>query len=128
MKKTFFVTLAIIVSTNLYAQPNIAWETNLGGSGDDEATSIQQTTDGGYIVAGYSYSNDGDVGGNHGNMDYWIVKLDTSGALVWETNLGGSGYDHTYSILQTTDGGYIVAGVSSSNDGDVGENYGSGDY
>ncbi|GHV42257.1 hypothetical protein FACS1894187_24420 [Synergistales bacterium] len=46
----------------------------------DEARSIQQTSDGGYIVAGYSDSNDGDVSGNHGNSDYWIVKLSPDGS------------------------------------------------
>jgi len=128
MKKTFFVTLAIIISTNLYAQPNIEWETNLGGSYFDWARSIQQTTDGQYIVVGQSTSNDGDVGGNNGNSDYWIVKLDPSGTLVWENNLGGSNNDFDPSLQQTTDGGYIIAGVSSSIDGDVGGNNGDYDF
>ncbi len=128
MKKTLFVTLVIIFTTNLYAQPNIEWETNLGGSHIDRVYSIQQITDGGYIVAGSSSSNDNDVGGNNGLSDSWVVKLDASGGIIWETNLGGSDYDHAYSIQQTTDGGYIVAGTSESNDGDVGENNGGYDY
>ncbi len=112
----------------LDASGNLVWETNLGGSNNDRAYSIQQTTDGGYIVAGVSSSNDGDVGGNQGDWDFWIVKLDASGGLVWETNLGGSDRDWAYSIQQTTDDGYIVAGTSSSNDGDVGGNILGGDY
>lgn len=52
------------------------------------AQSIRQTADGGYIVAGISTSSDGDVGNNNGSFDYWIVKLDVAGSLVWETNLG----------------------------------------
>jgi len=127
MKKTFFIIL-VIITTNIYAQPNIDWETNLGGNSYDRAFSMQQTNDGGYIVAGVSYSNNGDVGGNHGIYDYWIVKLDTSGGLIWETNLGGSDWDWATSIQQTTDGGYIVAGHSKSNDGDVGGNNGGYDY
>ena len=58
--------------------PEIQWQKSLGGSGYDEAQSIQQTADGGYIVAGYSYSSDGDVTGHHGSnsyYDYWVVKL-----------------------------------------------------
>ncbi len=128
MKKTFFVTLAIIISTNLYAQPNLEWETNLGGINSDAATSIQQTNDGGYIVAGHTASNSGDVGGNNGIKDYWIVKLDENGNLVWENNLGGSDWDWATSIKQTADGGYIIAGWSGSNDGDVGGNNGGYDY
>ncbi len=106
----------------------IQWQKSLGGSNVDEATSIQQTTDGGYIVAGYSFSNDGDVTGHHSNYDYWIVKLKKSGAIQWQKSLGGIGYDEAYSIQQTADGGYIVAGASTSNDGDVSGNHGSNDY
>jgi hypothetical protein len=51
------------------------WQKSLGGSGDDDARSIQQTTDGGYIIAGYSNSDDGDVLENHGDYDCWIVKI-----------------------------------------------------
>jgi len=104
---------------------NIIWQKSLGGSDDDIVTSIQQTTDGGYIVAGYSWSTDGDVTGNHGNGDYWIVKLDSSGNIIWQKSLGGSGNDYASSIQQTTDGGYIVAGTSWSNDGDVTGHHGA---
>ncbi|MFA5620118.1 MAG: T9SS type A sorting domain-containing protein [Weeksellaceae bacterium] len=100
----------------------------MGGSGFDWATSIQQTTDGGYIVAGYSDSNDGDVTGNHGWLDYWVVKLDSTGNIQWQKSLGGSNNDFAYSIQQTTDGGYVVAGYSDSNDGDVSGNHGNSDY
>src|SRR5205823_4009258 len=68
----------------------IQWSKCLGGSRYDEASSIKQTTDGGYIVAGVTNSNDGDVTGNHldsdslPNGDYWIVKLDSSGNIQWQ--------------------------------------------
>jgi len=107
---------------------SIDWETNLGGSFDDRANSIQQTLDGGYIVAGYSESSDGDVGSNNGDADYWIVKLSMTGTIEWEKNLGGDLLDWAYSVMQTLDGGFIVAGDSESSDGDVGGNYGSYDY
>jgi len=55
--------------------PAIEWARSYGGSGMDRARSIQQTKDGGYVVAGKSNSNDGDVSGNHGDYDFWIVKL-----------------------------------------------------
>ncbi|MEZ5199038.1 MAG: hypothetical protein R2764_22445 [Bacteroidales bacterium] len=106
----------------------LEWETNLGGSSWDTANSIVQTSDGGYILGGGSSSTDGDVGGNNGESDFWIVKLTASGTIDWETNFGGSYEETAYSIQQTLDGGYIVAGTSSSSDGDVGGNYGSYDY
>jgi len=106
----------------------ILWQRCLGGSGTDAATSIQQITDGGYIVAGYSNSNDGNVAGNHGNQDYWIVKLDHAGTILWQKCLGGSGGDEAQSIRQTADDGYIVAGFSLSNDGTVSGNHGGMDY
>jgi len=55
---------------------NIIWQKCLGGSADDEAFCIQQTSDSGFIVAGYTRSNNGDVTGNHGESDYWIVKFE----------------------------------------------------
>jgi PKD repeat protein len=116
----------------------IQWKKALGGSGNDLAQSIQQTTDGGYIVFGYTTSNDGDVSGNHGYVDYWMVKLNSSGTIQWQKTLGGTGQegynnipfevDGAHSIQQTTDSGYILAGYSKSNDGDVSENHGNFDY
>ncbi len=114
---------------NLYAQdPVIIWTKILGGSDADYARSIHQTTDGGYIVAGHTYSNDGDIHGNHGNNDYWIVKLTATGDTSWTKTLGGSNYDYARLIQQTTDGGYIVVGRSTSTDGDVHGNHGETDY
>lgn len=106
---------------------NIQWQKCLGGSGEDGAFSIQQTTDGGYIVAGSTASNDGDMSGNHGSIDAWVVKLDGSGNIQWMKCLGGSGYDAALSIQQTTDDGYIVVGHTTSNDGDVSGCGGQGD-
>lgn len=107
---------------------NILWQRSLGGSGSDVAWSIQQTTDSGYIVAGNSASNDGDVSGNHGRGDYWIVKLSGQGIIKWQKSLGGMLDDFAKSIQQTQDGGYIVAGSSGSNDADVSGNHGGNDY
>jgi len=111
---------------------NIVWNKLLGGSGTDLARSVQQTTDGGYIVAGHSYSSaNGDVTNtNRGSGDNWIVKLDEAGNIAWNKLLGGSGTDQAYSIQQTSDGGYIVAGVSSSSaNNDVTQtNHGGDDY
>ena len=103
----------------LNSSGNLQWQKSLGGSYDDWANSIAPTPDGGYIVAGQSASNDGDITGHHGYWDYWIVKLDASGNLQWQKSLGGSSSEYAYSIAPTPDGGYIVAGSSYSNDGDA---------
>jgi hypothetical protein len=94
----------------------IVWNKLLGGAGDDHGTTVQQTSDGGYIVAGYSNSSaTGNVTAtNHGDFDYWIVKLDASGNIVWNKLFGGNNLEVIYSIQQTADGGYIAAGLSSS--------------
>ena len=110
----------------LNAAGNIQWQKCLGGSADDIAYAIIQTSDGGYVVAGSTGSNNGDVSGNHGTYDYWVVKLSATGNMQWQKCLGGSSSDHAYSLARTADGGYVVAGASMSNDGDVSGNH--GDY
>jgi hypothetical protein len=112
----------------LDADGNKEWQKCLGGSADDSAESIQQTSDGGYIVAGNTSSNNGDVRGNHGMQDAWVVKLNDGGNIEWQKCLGGSADDSAESIQQTSDGGYIVAGYTSSKNGDVGDNRGGLDY
>ena len=119
--------LFVVAFANAQA-PAIQWQKSLGGSNNDYAYAIRQTTDGGYIVAGYSSSNDGDVTGNHGGLDYWVVKLNSTGNIEWQKSLGGSSNDKAYAIQQTADGGYIVAGFSYSIDGDVTGNHGAFDY
>jgi len=106
----------------------ITWQKSLGGTGSDMALSIQQTSDGGYIVAGASASTDGDVTGNHGGTDCWIVKLNSEGTIVWQKSLGGTNFDYALSIQQTNEGGYIVSGYGLSNDGDVSGHHGTTSY
>ncbi len=127
----YFIAIALTLicfNAQVFSQttPAIQWQKTFGGTSDDIAQSIQETKDGGYIVAGYTYSYDGDVTGNHGSYDYWIVKLDAYGNRIWQKTLGGSADDKANSIRQTTDGGYIVAGSTSSSDGDVTGNHSPG--
>jgi hypothetical protein len=112
----------------LSSSREVEWEKSIGGSADDYAFSIQQTTDGGYIIAGNSSSDDDDVSGNHGGFDCWIVKLNSSGEIIWQNSFGGTEDDYATSIQQTADGGYIFAGESCSLDGDVSENNGQSDF
>jgi len=106
----------------------LEWQNSYGGSNNDAARSIEQTSDGGFIVAGYSDSNDGDLETNYGDIDYWVVKLSADGLLENQRNYGGSGYDMATSIHQTEDGGYILAGFSNSSDGEVSNAFGLFDY
>ncbi len=117
------LTTALAFMFTLSAQPAIEWQKCLGGSGTDQAYSVQQTTDGGYIVAGSSNSTTGGVSGNHGGNDFFVVKLSNTGTVTWQKCLGGSAEDIAYSVQQTTDGGYILAGSTLSNDGDVSGNH-----
>jgi len=107
----------------------LTWQTRLGGSsGGEIAESVGQTTDGGYVVVGSTVSNDGNVTGNHGGVDYWLVKLDGSGNLEWQKALGGTDSEVAHSVEPTNDGGYVVAGFSWSDDGDVTANHGLRDF
>ena len=111
---------------------NIQWQNTIGGSNWDYLTSIKQTTDGGYILGGHSFSNtSGDKTENtNGDNDFWIVKVDSIGIIQWQNTIGGSKDDQLASIVQTSDGGYIIGGFSESNiSGDKTENcLGSTDY
>jgi len=104
------------------------WKETYGGSGWEESYKIIQTSDLGFLAVGFSTSSDGDLTLNQGDQDFWILKLDESGAIQWQKTLGGSGSDRAYSVQQTTDGGYVVAGLSSSSDGDVTGNHGAADF
>src|SRR5689334_1581411 len=97
----FVVILLLITPTILFSQQTlgIEWQKCLGGSFGDNATSIIQTADGGYAVAGTTESNDGDVTTvNHGGLDIWVVKLNSSGVIEWQKSLGGSDEDSPTSI------------------------------
>ncbi|HAD12465.1 MAG TPA: hypothetical protein DCF33_08500 [Saprospirales bacterium] len=115
------------VSMNLISQPSIQWQKCLGGTQFEAPYDIQATMDGGCIGVGVSLSSDGDVGGNFGTNDVWVVKLDSLGQLVWQTNLGGSKDERGYAILVTDDNGILVAGFTESNDFQVSGNHGNKD-
>ncbi|GEO07110.1 hypothetical protein AAE02nite_47740 [Adhaeribacter aerolatus] len=116
----------------LDASGNKLWDKTIGGIGDDYLSSLLQTTDGGYILAGSSnYDAGGDRSENSkGDLDYWVVKLNPTGNKEWDRTLGGDSYDSAPSVRQTTDGGYILGGNSiSGRSGDKTEpNIGGHDY
>lgn len=105
----------------------IEWQRNYGGFEADIAYDIQQTPEGGYIIAGTSRSFEGDVSGNHSLNadagDAWIVKINDKGAIQWQKALGGTGDESATSILLTSDGDYVIGGYNQSDDGDVKGNH-----
>ena len=101
-------------------QAGVVWQKALGGTSEEELISCAPTADGGCVMIGVSDSNDGDVSGNHGSSDVWVVKLNSSGDISWQKTLGGSKDDIGYSIIATSDGGYAALGYTKSTDGDFG--------
>jgi len=103
----------------LNSSGEIVWKKTYGGSVDDWGYSITTTNDGGYVLTGYTNSNDGDfIGMIKGGSDIFLIKLNSSGETVWKKTYGGSEYDWGYSITTTNDGGYVLTGWIGSNDGD----------
>jgi hypothetical protein len=93
---------------------NVLWNKTYGGPSNDRAHSVVQTSDGGYALAGYTYSFS-----TGGALDFWLIKTDSAGNIVWSHTYGGAGHDCAYSMVQTSDGGYALAGETGS--------YGAGD-
>jgi uncharacterized delta-60 repeat protein len=83
------------------------WSMTFGGTGRDEGNCVQQTSDGGYIVAGFT----GSFGA--GEYDAYLIKTNQNGEEVWSRTFGGAYWDYAYSVQQTTDGGYILAGFTT---------------
>jgi len=110
----------------LDANGTMQWRRYFGGSNNDRIFDVVEANDGGYILCGWSESNDFDISNAKGSYDVWILKVSSSGALVWEKSFGGSGIEIGYSII-STGSGYMVAGTTVSNDGDISNNNGSTD-
>jgi parallel beta-helix repeat protein len=90
------------------SQGNKVWDRTFGGADDDWGNSVQQTADGGYILAGYTESY------GAGLCDAWLVKIDSSGNKKWDKTFGGYDIDAAFTVQQTTDGGYILSGLTRS--------------
>ncbi|MCB9223631.1 MAG: T9SS type A sorting domain-containing protein [Crocinitomicaceae bacterium] len=94
---------------------NIAWQNTIGGTGIDNVTSIVTTSDG-YLVGGFSNSPAGfdKTENSLGDFDFWVVKLDLNGNVVWDKVYGGSGFDKLAKIVPSSEGGYLLCGTSDS--------------
>lgn len=112
----------------LDASGGVIWEEHYGGSNDDEVIHLLEKENGNYIVSCNSESFDHDVSGNNGQTDAWVFEMDPSGTIQWEDHYGGSSNEEVSSVARTGNGGYTIAGLSSSSDQDVSGNYGYFDY
>jgi hypothetical protein len=107
---------------------DIIWKYCYGGSADEVTNmgthdmSVIEVPGLGFLVGCSTYSNDGQVSGNHGLSDYCLFKIDYDGILTWQKCFGGSGFDSFKSLIKTNDG-YLLIGASGSNDGDVSYNH-----
>lgn len=98
------------------ASGNKVWDKTIGGTGEDRLITAKQTSDGGYILGGFSDSGiSGDkTQDSKGGQDYWIIKVNASGTIVWDKIYGGNDRDRLYDLQITSDGGYIIGGFSAS--------------
>jgi hypothetical protein len=126
------VALAGVFSTQAQTSAGIQWERTFGGSEKDFASQVKPTSDGGYVLGGYSYSGPSGTktSAAYGLGDYWVVKLDASGNKQWDRSFGGTNFDGIHALEQTADGGYVLGGISFSDasGNKASAHYGSGDY
>lgn len=105
----------------------LIWEKSFGGNDFDVARSVILTSDNGFLISGSSKSSNGNVTGNKGGNDAWIIKTDNEGEMLWQKSVGGSGFDFAYDAIQKPDNTIIAVGTTESSNGDISENQGSSD-
>jgi hypothetical protein len=96
----------------------IDWQTCLGGSESDYAMDMLELENG-YLILGNTYSNDGDISNNHGVNDLWLVRVDSTGSILWERSYGGSESDGSSRILYAGENNFYILGTAFSSDGDI---------
>jgi len=108
---------------------NVLFEKTYGGTLGEGPYGIFTSSDGNYYILGVAYSSDGDISFDPypTSNDFWIIKIDGEGNIIWDKIVGGNGYDQPYRGYATTDGGIVAAGWTNSSDGDVSHYYGSYD-
>lgn len=113
--------------TRLNAQGELSWRKYYGGTNNDRAHAVVTAQDKGFVMAGFSESEDYDISDPRGSYDFWVVKIGSEGELVWEHSYGGTGIDIAQDIAKTENGGYVITGSTISTDGDVSEYHGGSD-
>ncbi len=103
------------------------WRRFFGGTNNDRSYDTLQTEDGGFLMIGSSESNDFNVSGSKGSYDFWVVKVNSKGTLIWEKSFGGTEIDVAYAIATTGNGKYVIIGDSRSADADINDAKGNAD-
>jgi Divergent InlB B-repeat domain len=108
--------LTYLLSAQTIGAPSIRWDVHYGGTNIDVVSAIEPTPDGGFLVAGTAGAGSGGTKQNpgYGYDDFWIVRLDTSGSLLWERTFGGSWYDTLTCVAPASDGGFLLGGNSQN--------------
>ena len=116
MKKVLSLALALIVVSSAFSilatltsalpsePPVLEWNRTYGGTSDDVAWSVVQSSDGGYAIAGWTVSF------GAGGEDFWLIKTDVHGNMEWNKTYGDTDWERAYCLIQTQDGGYAIAG------------------
>lgn len=133
LKKTFFILLIVMYGCSNDTSIQLPIKTaqvdfvkTYGGTKNESGRSVVETSDGGYIVLGFTQSIDGDIITTKTTVqyDYWLLKFDANDELQWQKTYGGSNDEKAYKIIQTNDNGFAVIGYSKSDDGDLNSNQG----
>ncbi|MBE9485174.1 MAG: hypothetical protein IMY74_10025, partial [Bacteroidetes bacterium] len=124
----FLIMICAILNSSYSQQFDIEFQQCYGGSNGEGGQDIIMLPDSSYIIFGSTASDDGDISFNHGESDFWLIKTDKFGNLLWEKTYGGSETEHEENMAVTSDGNYILFGDTQSNDGDVSGNHGGLDY
>lgn len=106
----------------------IEWQKCFGGSSAESVPKVIQLSDGNFLIGGYTFSTNGEITVNNGMSDYWLVKFDNTGTIIWQKSYGGTNTDSAASMAELADGNILVVGATQSNDGDVTVQNGIGDY
>tara|TARA_R110000782_G_scaffold151398_6_gene244076 strand:- start:686 stop:2029 length:1344 start_codon:yes stop_codon:yes gene_type:complete len=113
--------------TKIDEEGSVQWRGYFGGTNNDRAHGVVQTNDGGFVMAGFTESDDFDISNTNGSYDFWVVKVDSFGNLIWEQSFGGEGIEVSYDIAKTRDNGFVVVGNTFSTNGDILLNHGESD-
>ncbi len=103
-----YLVFLFFLAPNLWAQPDIIWSRTFGSSSLDHCYAVRQTEDNGFILAGVNSSSSAN------GADFWLVKTDENGNMLWENTFGGTANEYAYSVSQTFDGGYVLTGFTES--------------